>query len=477
MWTWVSGSNDANQPGVYGTKGEASPYNVPGSRSRSVSWIDTSGNLWLFGGIYGSTERLNDLWKFDGTNWTWVSGSNTANHYGVYGTKGVAASGNVPGCRYGSVSWIDYSGNLWLFGGCGLAASGGGYLNDLWKFDGTNWTWVSGSNLKDQYGVYGTKGVAAPGNVPGGRFCSVSWIDSSGKLWLFGGYGIATSYGATNELWKFDGTNWTWVSGSKFVNEISVYGTKGVAASGNVPGARDSSVSWADNIGNLWLFGGDCYDASSGNTNMMNDLWKFDGTNWIWVSGSNIVNQPGVYGTKCTADSGNVPGARYASISWTDNVGNFWLFGGYGYAASGNAGVLNDLWKFDGTYWTWFSGSDITWQPGVYGEKGIPASGNVPGARGGFVSWFDGNGNLWLFGGKSPPKMYLNDLWKFGISENAADLNGNGIIDFVDFSILASQWLQPPGNPSADIAPSPAGDGLVNILDLSEFSMHWLETI
>src|SRR5260370_31459256 len=36
-----------------------------------------------------------------------------------------------------------------------------GDLNDLWKFDGTNWTWVSGSDLINQPGVFGTKGVAS----------------------------------------------------------------------------------------------------------------------------------------------------------------------------------------------------------------------------------------------------------------------------------------------------------------------------
>jgi hypothetical protein len=49
--------------------------------------------------------------------------------------------------------------------------------------------------------------------------------------------------------------------------------------------------------------------------------------------------------------------------------------------------------------WTWISGSNTTDQHGVYGEKGIPSSLNVPGARQNAVSWIDKNGNLWLFGG------------------------------------------------------------------------------
>ena len=62
-----------------------------------------------------------------------------------------------------------------------------GYLNDLWKFDGSNWSWISGDNTVDSLGVYGVKGVASPSNVPGARRYAMSWTDSNGALWLFGG--------------------------------------------------------------------------------------------------------------------------------------------------------------------------------------------------------------------------------------------------------------------------------------------------
>ena len=52
---------------------------------------------------------------------------------------------------------------------------------------------MSGANTTGQIGVYGTKGVPAAANVPGARTGSISWKDSSGNLWLFGGYG----YGST----------------------------------------------------------------------------------------------------------------------------------------------------------------------------------------------------------------------------------------------------------------------------------------
>jgi len=351
-WTWVSGSNTVSQNGIYGIKGTPNSSNIPGARQNSISWIDSSGNLWLFGGYgYDSSKNhrgcLNDLWKFDGANWTWISGSDGMLQTGVYNTKGTSNSSNIPGARRYSISWIDSYGNLWLFGGYGLDSTGNiGYLNDLWKFDGANWTWVSGSNNVNQSGTYGTKGSTDASNIPGARDSSISWIDSSGNLWLFGGTGYDStgSSGYLNDLWKFDGANWTWVSGSNNVNQSGTYGTKGSTDASNIPGARRYSISWIDSSGNLWLFGGQGYDST--NTGYLNDLWKFDGINWTWVSGRNTRNQTGVYGTKGTADPANMPGARYYSISWIDSSGNMWLFGGNGLDSTGTNGYLNDLWRY-----------------------------------------------------------------------------------------------------------------------------------
>ncbi len=283
-----------------------------------------------------------------GDIWTWVSGSNTRDQEGEFGPLGVADAASIPGGRDGSVSWIDSSGNLWLFGGNGRDGSGGqGYLNDLWRFDGTSWTWVSGSQLINISGDYGTKGVAAGTNMPGARYASVSWIDSSGDLWLFGGYGYdsAGSDGSLNDLWRFDGTNWTWISGSNVISQNGIYGTKGMAHSANVPGCRGDSVSWIDSSGNLWLFGG-LGRGSAGEAGSLNDLWRFDGTNWTWVSGEDLMSQAGVYGTKGKADPANIPGARDGSVTWRDSSGNLWLFGGRGFDSAGELGYLNDLWRY-----------------------------------------------------------------------------------------------------------------------------------
>src|SRR5580700_4727184 len=104
QWVWVSGSDRADQSGVYGVLGTAATSNVPGGRTNSVAWADGGGNLWLFGGLgydsNGAYGYLNDLWEFNPSSeeWTWASGSSTVQgaEVAVYGTMGVAAPDNVP---------------------------------------------------------------------------------------------------------------------------------------------------------------------------------------------------------------------------------------------------------------------------------------------------------------------------------------------------------------------------------------------
>jgi N-acetylneuraminic acid mutarotase len=439
-----------NQPGVYGTLGAPSASGVPGARAQAAAWTDPSANFWLFGGYATETDvgegDRNDLWKFTpATNeWTWVGGSNTFEQPGTYGTLRVPAPGNVPGARDQAASWTDAAGNFWLFGGTGLDSDGtAGVLNDLWKYSPTAamWTWMGGPNTFCKTpatfgcpGVYGTQGIPAPDNAPGARFEPTSWTDSCGNLWLFGGEGSDSlgNGGLLNDLWRYDpATNmWTWMSGANIVGQNGTYGTLGTPDPGNVPGARTGPVTWVDSSGNLWLFGGEGEDwdgilCGNGAPCDLNDLWKYNpATNiWTWMSGSNVTQAPGVYGTEGTPASGNVPGARWIALSWTDAQGNFWLFGGDGFDSRTNPevfGDLNDLWRYDPStnLWTWMSGANITDQPATYGTLGTATPGNVPPSREWAVGWIDKSGNLWLFGGVNlsgglSSSAMFNDLWMY----------------------------------------------------------------
>jgi hypothetical protein len=457
-WDWVNGSDTPGATGVYGTQQivpTTTPYNTPGARAYAASWVDSSHNFWLFGGNVNDASastvgQFNDLWvyEFDQSQWVWWSGSNALNAAGVYGTQGQTVSGNGPGARFGAVTWTDSCNNLWLFGGESEDLSTGNVaqFNDLWVFNplagSGEWTWVSGSSTTNTVGSYGTIGQAQPGNVPGARAGAVSWIDSAGNLWLFGGYcynetngtaGTACN-GAFNDLWKFTPSaacvqsvapattgEWTWVSGSSTTGATGVYGTPGTAAAGNVPGARTAANAWIDTSGNLWLFGGTTASqgsASASGTADMNDLWKFSPSTseWTWVGGASSPGAASVYGDQGVASAANVPGARDSAGAWTDESGNFWLFGGQS-TTNGTSDFYGDLWRYQPSsgQWMWMSGSTTANAVAVYGTEDTPAVANLPGGRAGVSQWIDGNGRPWLFGGFTVDSAgntdFLNDLW------------------------------------------------------------------
>jgi hypothetical protein len=371
QWTWVNGDNTPNQSGFYGFQGFPSPANKPGSRTSAATWVDASGNLWMFGG--GHTTQgfyyFNDLWKYDinpfsltYNQWTWVSGDNIANQVGVYGNQGVYTPGNKPGGRENAKGWVDINGNFWLWGGSGIAYSNNSFtvLNDLWEYNLLGqWIWWKGANgsvsNSQPLANFGFQGFESITNTPAGQsFSGVSWTDADKNFWLFGGMtyiGGSQVFGNSNALWKFtvSSGNWKWVSGDNTPDQPGVYGTQGIPAPGNKPGARHSLVSWKDPSNNFWLYGGNAVTQYPSGV-PAGDLWKYDAnpaspTNnqWTWISGPAVpANSNVYYGTQGIGTPLTTPGVRFYSVSWTGNDGNFWLFGG----RSGD--YRNDLWKYTG---------------------------------------------------------------------------------------------------------------------------------
>ncbi|MBB1284478.1 T9SS type A sorting domain-containing protein [Flavisolibacter sp. BT320] len=590
-WTWVNGdvkfSNGRTVPSsiTYGQKGVPSTSNYPGG-SGAASWISKNGFFWIY--------TRDELWKYNpATNqWTWVSGDTLTNTTPVYGQKGVPSVNNTPGEVSSAESWTDLSGNFWLLRG-----------DILWRYnpDTGEWTWMSRG--QNGFGIYGTKGVASPGNKPGARGSSVSWTDASGNLWLFGGEGFASSsYGYLNDLWKYTITSATTpfittslpatsyykgamvsitytAQGSfgpdnlfiaqlsdttgSFLNPVVIGSVKAStsgainvtipyttpAASGyrirvvsNLPEIHGSdngaditimdlpatsvstqhSITTNPLISNVryqgkevsvaytatgtfnptTIFHAQLSDASGSFANPVfigsvsaagsgtikatipaatpagtayrvrvitvagNEpvIGSDNGTaltiapqppypsvsgSWTWMSGDNVINQPGSYGTKGVPSTENKPGAREGAASWKDGSGTLWLYGGYGYAANTTVGFLNDLWKYNTATreWTWVSGDNLTNQSAVFGTKGVSTPETKPRARTGAAGWADKEGNLWLYGGNTYyPQSYfegvggeINDLWKYDITMNQWTwVSGDSIT--ADQAMRANNW-------------------------------------
>jgi hypothetical protein len=492
-WSWTSwylaSTTAANNYAVVTTPlfppEQVFPPNLstPGGRDFAASWTDHFGRKWMFGG-YGFPYPsplgkqlqafLNDLWVYDGSVGGWVPANLPIFTNNTSGTLIFqdridqleledVPTGSAPGSRWGSSSWTAPSGDLYLFGGQGIDSTGAeGLLNDVWKCTpafptvdaegaGTSscpWTFVGGTTTENATGNYGTQG--APGGVPGGRWAAATTTDASGNAWLFGGQGVdsAGTVGLLNDLWEYNstGNQWTWVgpSSSKIANQNGSYGTLEMGSGTTAPGGRQAATMWADASGNIWLFGGFGLDsAGTGNAGpppagaILNDLWEFNITTkqWIWISGSNIANQTGTYGSEATSNlstgaATSVPGSRWGAVGWHDASNNLWLFGGWGYGTSTTdpTGFLDDTWEYQQSsgQWIWWKGISNVNQNTVFatlpipGADGVPFVNNVVGGRRGAAIWApDQRGFVSVFGGEGydssngTPPGYLNDFWQF----------------------------------------------------------------
>lgn len=158
------------------------------------------------------------------------------------------------------------------------------------------------------------------------------------------------------------------------------YGTQGNFKSGAYPGSLNYATAVTDVKGNFWLFGGYGMDPTR-TYGELNDLWEYDPTTneWAWITGSTTVESGGSYGSLQTPAPGNSPCSRLSAVMWADNLGNLWLFGGFGFPPNGE-GYLNDLWEFNPTtgYWAWMAGNNTMGiVPPPIGSNNAPGSGWV----------------------------------------------------------------------------------------------------
>jgi Galactose oxidase, central domain len=354
LWTWMHGSQVADQLGTYGTLGITDPTNTPGSRNDGLAWQAASGDLLLFGGsghdAAGCNSSLGDLWRYRiaSGEWTWIGGSSTCAQPGTYGVQGQPDPANMPGARSSAMSWATADG-LWLFGGDGIDRNATqGRLSDLWRYDeaANEWVWVDGADVVDQPPVQGVLGTPSATNDPGARAASCAWSRPD-ELWLFGGGAID---GRRNDLWRYTistGT-WTWIAGSNTPDRPGTYATRGTPDPTSMPGARISSFCWRDGRGNFWVFGGRGSDRT-GAVGALSDLWVYQPglAEWTWVAGSDLADQLGHYGTLGTPDPQANPGGRDIGGVWTGSDGSLWLFGGdVAFDSVGSVSEINDLWRF-----------------------------------------------------------------------------------------------------------------------------------
>ena len=247
-----------------------------------VSWVDQSGNAYVFDG--------NVLWKWDGIQWTNMTPNPLPTNWPKFNQV---------------VSWVDQSGNAFLFG---IDSSG---FMELWKWDGVQWTNMTPSALPTNWPIMNNNTMS-------------SWVDQSGNAYVFGG----------NVLWKWDGVQWTNMTPSPLpTNWPMLFGS--------------FQFSWVDRLGNAYILG-----SSYGGIN----LWKWDGSQWYHIF----------------QNSDNWPPCLF--MPWMNKSGNVYMF------------CYNVLWKWDGSQWYHIFQNSDNWPSSSY-TSWIGKSGNA------YI--FDQYGNLW----------------------------------------------------------------------------------
>jgi PKD repeat protein len=379
-WTWVNG-DVGNAGAVVGSVGVFDSLNHPAPYYESNGWVDNQGHFWYF-----STDGY--LWEYSPYIQQWRFVWSGASNQPVFGAKGVPSATNEPGHRaFGFVTWTDAAGDLWFFSGY----CGGTTYADMWRYNiATNmWTWMSGSSVPNDMGVYGTMGVPSTSNYPMGRCeTNVSWVDSAtNELWMYGG-DRAVFYTSIGDLWKYNiaTDEWTWMHGDTSSAAPAVYGVQNVPDPLNSPGARLVYCKWSDLAGNFYLFAG-----SADVFSYKNDTWKYDPlTNqWTWTSGPTGVAGPGVASANCTFDPLNTPPSDFENKScWTDYCGNGWVFGR----------LYNSVWTYRSTTseWSLVKGNANSSLPINYGVKGVSDPSNNPEIVSGAVSWRSKEGEMYF---------------------------------------------------------------------------------
>lgn len=284
---------------------------MPAARSCFLLAFDSwRGVTVLHGGSRTSCStagEMNDTWEWDGTLWTKRCGKTG---------DADACTVQPPAAVQPAMAFDAAHGKTVRFGGLGSTQH--------WEWDGAQWTQrCDGSPPADTCTVPPTCYESA-----------MTFEPVRGRLVLFGGSATYGSGTIRDDLWEWDGVNWT----------------QRCASCTPRPYARHWHSLAPDGRGNVVLVGGATvaeFDCRTGTTyssapNACADTWSWDGDGWQQLAPAD-------------PESDGNPGARYAhALSVDPNTGTVLLYGGAkcegcGVTAAPNA--WDDTWEWNGRSW------------------------------------------------------------------------------------------------------------------------------
>ena len=262
---------------------------VPSARADAVVWCMQT-KMMIYGGVSESSDTLDDMWEYSLVDLTWRQEKLSAELH----RQGIIPPEIAhPGGRSGSASWVGHNEQLYLFAGNIQNQNkidshhNAGFSTDLWNFDCKRNMWVKiMGEKKCLAGYYGEKGKANEKSIPGCRRGAVSWTDSEGHLWMFGGEGASSDPHTIsnevpdvilNDLWYFDldYKMWSWMGGTNQGSDSGSYGSAdNEFESGRYPSCRTDAISF-HTWNELYVVGGTGHDSNKA-FSLLNDIWGID---------------------------------------------------------------------------------------------------------------------------------------------------------------------------------------------------------
>ena len=191
---------------------------TPSPRSGHRMAFDRVANVGLlFGGKNAAGNATNDFWQWNGTAWSQLTPATLPPARSLHG-----------------FAYDELRQRAVVYGGI----DGTTRLDDIWEWNGTTWTQITPAT---------TGGFAWTPGARSGH--TMAYDPRSERVVIHGG---ETSNGCQQDVWSWDGTQWTLHT-----------------ATTAVPSARTGAALWHDPaVNQLRLFGGGC------GTTYTNDLWQ-----------------------------------------------------------------------------------------------------------------------------------------------------------------------------------------------------------
>jgi len=262
---------------------------VDGAVSALTVYDDGGGSTLVVGGQFTTAGgvTVNHVAKWDGSNWSALSGP-----------SGTGTDGAV----HALTTWDDGSATK-LYAGGQFTTAGGVAVNRVAAWSGSGWSALSGPM----------------GTGTDNRVLSLAvWDDGGGGALFVGGDFIAAGGVAANRVAKWDGSDWSALSGPS-----------GIGVAG---GSVAALALWDDGGGNA-LYAGGGFTVAGGVT--VDRVAKWDGSGWSALEGPSGTGVSGPVSALTTWDEGEGV-ALYA--------GGSFLFGG------GNR--VNNVARWDGSAWS-----------------------------------------------------------------------------------------------------------------------------